>query len=452
MQSFCCPFKTPPSFLLVLGMMLPLLLTRSGGIPFRNCFGSNLFCRNVATIRHCEIIPQKNAISVEWSDGKKEEFHGLWLRDFSPQLVCQQTGQKLESVVSLPIASSKLQGVHLNHHSKLIVHWEDRYQCEYSADFLWKNSFSHRQEATIAFQSSLRHQKEKITLPTISFRRLFPSPQQADETALYEWTNNLVNHGLCLVKDVPTTSQTVVSLAESISPVPDTLYGKCFDVVYEEYPINIAYSNVGIVPHVDLQYYESPPGIQLLHCIQFDSTVEGGESLFVDAFKCAEQLRECDPKAFATLSRVPFTFRKDHMKRQNPAQMFYSRPIISLNHRDEVIGVNWSPPFEAPPRVPVDDVAELYRAYSVFRSLVNDEGSPHFLKFRLQQGECISFLQRRMLHGREKYTVANGRRHLQGCYLNVDDFLSRYLVLRRKLKVEDKSKWQIFRVGNNDFS
>ena len=140
------------------------------------------------------------------------------------------------------------------------------------------------------------------------------------------------------------------------------------------------------------------------------------------------------------------------MKRQNPAQMFYSRPIISLNHRDEVIGVNWSPPFEAPPRVPVDDVAELYRAYSVFRSLVNDEGSPHFLKFRLQQGECISFLQRRMLHGREKYTVANGRRHLQGCYLNVDDFLSRYLVLRRKLKVEDKSKWQIFRVGNNDFS
>jgi alpha-ketoglutarate-dependent taurine dioxygenase len=377
----------------------------------------------------------------------------MWLRDFSPALVCQQTGQKLDSVVSLPPESTKLRSANIQP-SSVAVGWEDGYQCEFPTDFLWKNSFAHRLDATSAFESSLRNSNEKITLPSISFRELFPdSSAKPNEAALYEWMSSLVHHGLCLVKDVPTASGTVVALAESISPVTETLYGKCFDVICEEQPINIAYSNAGIIPHVDLQYYESPPGIQFLHCIRFDEAVTGGESLFVDGFKCAEKLRECDPQAFATLSRTPMTFQKDHMNRRNPAQMFYSRPILSLNHRGEVVGVNWSPPFEGPPRLAAEAMEEFYRSYSAFRSLVHDASSPHQLTFRLQAGECISFLQRRMLHGRQMYTETRGGvRHLQGCYLNVDDFLYRFLALRRSLPAPDLHHWRIFRVGNNDFS
>ncbi len=33
-------------------------------------------------------------------------------------------------------------------------------------------------------------------------------------------------------------------------------------------PINIAYSNAGLDLHMDLAYFESPPGLQLLHCLQ----------------------------------------------------------------------------------------------------------------------------------------------------------------------------------------
>ena len=51
-----------------------------------------------------------------------------------------------------------------------------------------------------------------------------------------------------------------------------------FDVKCEENPINIAYSNAVLDFHMDLVYYESPPGLQLLHCVRWvwstgDSTV-----------------------------------------------------------------------------------------------------------------------------------------------------------------------------------
>ena len=41
-----------------------------------------------------------------------------------------------------------------------------------------------------------------------------------------------------------------------------------FDVIVEEEPINIAYSGAKLLLHMDLVYYESPPGLQLLHCLR----------------------------------------------------------------------------------------------------------------------------------------------------------------------------------------
>jgi len=41
-----------------------------------------------------------------------------------------------------------------------------------------------------------------------------------------------------------------------------------FDVKSVPSPINIAYSNVALGLHMDLMYYESPPGLQLLHCVR----------------------------------------------------------------------------------------------------------------------------------------------------------------------------------------
>ena len=62
---------------------------------------------------------------------------------------------------------------------------------------------------------------------------------------------------------------------------------------------------------MDLCYYESPPGLQLLHCLRFDESIAGGESTLIDAFAVARALRRSQPRAFADLARIPATSLKD---------------------------------------------------------------------------------------------------------------------------------------------
>ena len=46
------------------------------------------------------------------------------------------------------------------------------------------------------------------------------------------------------------------------------LFVKTFDVVISNEPTNIAYTSSELLLHMDQGYYESTPGIQLLHCIK----------------------------------------------------------------------------------------------------------------------------------------------------------------------------------------
>lgn len=75
-------------------------------------------------------------------------------------------------------------------------------------------------------------------------------------------------YGLVLLKNVPTTLGKVAEVMELITPVQKTIYGDIFDVISTPNPINIAYSSEELGFHMDLMYYESPPGLQFLHCIR----------------------------------------------------------------------------------------------------------------------------------------------------------------------------------------
>jgi len=86
---------------------------------------------------------------------------------------------------------------------------------------------------------------------------------------------------------------------------------------------------------MDMVYYECPPGLHLLHCLQsvavtfdlydlwpllyccprFDECVEGGESGLLDMLPVMEQLRTDQPQHFSTMARVPATFTKTNYEK-----------------------------------------------------------------------------------------------------------------------------------------
>lgn len=68
-------------------------------------------------------------------------------------------------------------------------------------------------------------------------------------------------------------------------------------------------------------------------------------------------------------------------------------------------------------------------------------GVPRMAEFRLKPGDTMVFNNRRMLHGRSAFIASSpsSNRILHGCYINIDEFASRYQHLCRAL---DKHPWR----------
>ena len=48
------------------------------------------------------------------------------------------------------------------------------------------------------------------------------------------------------------------------------------------------------------------------------------------------------------------------------------------------------------------------------------------LEFHMSPGDLVAFNNRRVLHGRTAFDPTISDRHLQGCYVDIDEALSKY--------------------------
>jgi gamma-butyrobetaine dioxygenase len=82
-----------------------------------------------------------------------------------------------------------------------------------------------------------------------------------------------------------------------------------------------------------------------------------------------------------------------------------------------------------PVRLPPGEITAFYAAYRAFAEMIS---RPELmLTFRLSPGDCVIFDNTRVLHARTGF-AATGRRHLQGCYADLDGVASAWAVLRRE--------------------
>lgn len=244
----------------------------------------------------------------------------------------------------------------------------------------------------------------------------------------------------------PDTQPLVAKIANRIGYIKQTFYGPTWQVISIPDPKNVAYSSVYLPLHMDLCYYESPPGVQLLHVIQNSTT--GGESLFADSFAAAEQIANADPEAYEALTKVPITFHYDN----DGEHYWYERPLIiedpysTINPRTGrkfVKALNYSPPFQGPlagamlrPN-PVNDKLELdegsgfsdsqiaafHRGYKMFEDYISDKNNQ--IEVKMEENLCVLFMNRRTLHARNEFDQNSGKRWFQGTYLDLDAWQSK---------------------------
>uniref|UniRef100_K3WUI5 TauD/TfdA-like domain-containing protein n=1 Tax=Globisporangium ultimum (strain ATCC 200006 / CBS 805.95 / DAOM BR144) TaxID=431595 RepID=K3WUI5_GLOUD len=393
-------------------------------------------------------IQTRDYISLKWTDGRISRFHLMHLRSWCLCPECQhETGQRLVNSSDID-PDLEIEDIFIKGSTVNIVWAGSGHKSSFPWSWLRENCYS---------GATLDQNAKDLTTTMLLPSAPVPMSEYAevmdteDDQGLFGLLHQIVENGLAVVQNTPSEKGQVKKIAERIAPVSHSfLYGDIFDVVAEQNPVNIAYTTHHLKHHLDLAYYESPPGFQFLHALRFDETVQGGESTFVDVFAVAQEFRRLHPKHFETFCRVPATFKKHHLNRSNPAIMEYQRPHIQLNHRDEVIAVHWSPPFEGPLKVPFDDVKPYYEAYKIFHDIV--EGGKFQVEFKLKQGDTVIFNQRRVLHGRNQFTAdSNGVRHLQGTYINIDDAHCRFNALRHRFAVDDPSI-KNRRVANGNFA
>lgn len=268
--------------------------------------------------------------------------------------------------------------------------------------------------------------------------------------ATYNLLRRLAADGLVVVEGCGVGEEAVKCLAALVggTGMPlHTMYGTHWHV--QSAPVtgpknNVAYSTASLDLHQDLVYHESMPGVQLLHCQSFHSSVKGGLSSFLDINVWMKRFKLLHPEAYTVLTKVPAAFMKDDMEREEPAQYYYATPHIHENDKGEFLKLFWAPAFEAPLPIRDPDVAEQYYAArgkmcDVMQELVEETSSEcKAVRFQLKEGDCVIFLQGRMMHGRDAFTEESAcSRRLHGAYVELESFRNKVTSLAVEHKDED---------------
>ncbi|HEV7135496.1 MAG TPA: TauD/TfdA family dioxygenase [Steroidobacteraceae bacterium] len=240
----------------------------------------------------------------------------------------------------------------------------------------------------------------------------------------------LLSHGIVIIRNLPTHPECILEVARRFGYVRETNFGRLFEVYSRPGSNDLAYRPVPLGAHTDNPYREPVPGVQLLHCLVNETT--GGWSTLVDSLSVAAALQEEDPQGLELLASTPVRFRFIDANEE----LIERRPIVQRDASGRMTGVHYSPRLDYLPLLDAATTRRFQRARRRLSELFADRRFE--LRFPLRAGELMMFNNSRVLHGRTAYDPNEGRRHLQGCYIDLDGPRSLYRTLGRSLSAASR--------------
>ena len=234
-------------------------------------------------------------------------------------------------------------------------------------------------------------------------------------------------YGFVIIKNVPTENNYIVKFANSIGSVRRTNFGEHFNVKSKSDPNDLAYTTLHIGPHTDNPYRNPVPCIQMLHCIE--NEVSGGYSTLVDGYTVSEKLKKEDPEAYKILTdiKVKFKFTDKNVVLEDWSE------LIHLDENKEFKQVRFSPRLDYVPMLEKDKLDQYYKSRKKLSDMYNSEKNR--IEFKLAPKDLMMIDNHRVLHGRTKFDPEEGKRFLQGCYIDFDSTEGKLRHLKRKFKI-----------------
>ena len=365
---------------------------------------------------------EKN-LSIKWSDGEQSNFNYLWLRDNCPTAHDKNSNHRMFNILDVPL-NIEAKKCKINDDGKLEVVWsEGNHTSYYDQEWLRKNCYTinNKKEYLSPYQLWDCSLQKSLKSISIEHDEIIESKE-----GLIKWLELLHHKGIAIVKNSPTEEKSAFKVLNRISHTRETFFKTPFEVINIPKPNNSAYTAHALRNHMDLPWFENPPGYQFLHCLV--NSAKGGNSSAVDAFAVANYLKNNEKEIFETLIKIPLKFRdKDYT--QEAHRSFYA-PAISLTKDGDFNDIRFSvatmDALDCHPNL----MREVYEAHHRFGNLLHDDKFQ--INFRLAPGDIFSFNNRRILHGRTEYDPNSGHRHLQGYYMDRDEIIGRLSFLKSK--------------------
>ena len=367
---------------------------------------------------------EKNSsyLKVIWNDGEESKFNYMWLRDNCPTAHDKDSRHRMFNIlnVSKDINPKKYD---INKEGKLEIEWSEGNHTSYF-DQKWLRDNCYTIKNKKKFVSPYHFWDSSLEKDLQSVKIEHDEIISSDE-GLIKWLELLHHKGIAIVTNAPTEKKSAFPVLNRISHTRETFFNTPFEVINIPKPNNSAYTAHALRNHMDLPWFELPPGYQFLHCLVNNST--GGNSSAIDGFAVADYLRKNEEEIFETLTTIPLKFRdKDYTQKSHRS---FHAPAVSLTKDNDFHDIRFSVATMDALDCHPDVMDKVYKAHHRFGNLLHDEKFQ--INFRLEPGDIFSFNNRRVLHGRTEFDPNSGHRHLQGYYMDRDEIIGRLNYLKK---------------------
>lgn len=345
--------------------------------------------------------------------GTTRRFGWLWLRDHSQasDSFHPAARQRLIDTQALPAdAPSRVE----SDDRSVRLYWPDSDPVQFTADYL---SAVGRPETIYdpisGNETPWRADTIEALCPVLDHAAFL-----SDDDVLREALSALRRIGVVRLRDVPTEKRAFRQAMERIGYLRSSIFGDIWELRADGKMADTGSTPLEIDPHTDGTYNHDAPGVMALMCMEYEA--EGGANVLVDGFTAALDLRESDPEAYATLSRVgiPGQYIGEG------AYLVATRPPLRHDALGRLVQVSYNNHDRAPFHLPEEEMEAVYRALGAFHERVT--APENKFVFDMRPGDMAIFDNWRLLHARKAFT---GSRHMLGTYVNREDYESRIRML-----------------------
>ncbi|KAF8302594.1 Clavaminate synthase-like protein [Clavulina sp. PMI_390] len=412
----------------------------------------------------------KLAESYLQSDGFPRCLCSIWLSESPhlaapyhaapPRLIHPHTRQKVHSTVDIPVDVKPAEATVSEDGTELIINWAHTSTQQSSIPWPSTTSFPIDFLERQANPKAVRTYHNDVspvpwaesTLSDVKSLHLEYDDIMTTDAGLLAACRQLVTYGILFVHNIPSQQTThatasVPRLAERFGRIRETFYGRLWDVQSRGADSrNVAYTDLDLGLHIDLQYFESPPRYQILHMLRCRGVI-GGESIFSDAFRAAYAVAKDDREAFDTLVTEPVAFHYEndghHLYREHPTIQLAPPGSHTFKGKDEPViqHINYSPPFQAPLPLRTAQNPKFLPSLKKFAKELTAREA--LFEYKMEEGTAVIFDNRRVLHGRREFINTStkewhevrkqgakgveevGVRWIKGCYIEAEGVLDR---------------------------